>query len=104
MENLLNDTLISELICTRISHDLIGNIGAVSNAVELLEEGDMDFLDDIKSILKVSSTVLSARQKFFRMAFGLHNANLENMELVQNSNWYNQANVERKIDKIIINF
>ena len=83
MENILNDTLICELVCTRISHDLIGNIGAVSNAVELLEEGDMDFLDDIKSILKVSSTVLSARQKFFRMAFGLHNANLENMELVQ---------------------
>ena len=48
---------ISELICTRISHDLIGNIGAVANAVELLEEGDMDFLDDIRSILKTSSQV-----------------------------------------------
>ena len=55
------NNLVSELICTRISHDLIGNIGAVSNAVELLEEGDMDFLDDIKSILKTSSGVLSAR-------------------------------------------
>ena len=76
MENILNDTLICELVCTRISHDLIGNIGAVSNAVELLEEGDMDFLDDIKSILKTSSTVLSARQKFFRMAFGFDNDNL----------------------------
>lgn len=83
MNNDINDTLIAELICTRISHDLIGNIGAVANAVELLEEGDMDFLDDIKSILKVSSSVLSARQKFFRMAFGLGNANLENMPLVR---------------------
>lgn len=77
------NSLISELICTRISHDLIGNIGAVSNAVELLEEGDMDFLDDIKSILKTSSKVLSARLKFFRMAFGLANANLDNLEQVQ---------------------
>ena len=77
------NNLVSELICTRISHDLIGNIGAVSNAVELLEEGDMDFLDDIKSILKTSSGVLSARLKFFRMAFGLSNANLENLEQVK---------------------
>lgn len=77
------NNLVSELICTRISHDLIGNIGAVSNAVELLEEGDMDFLDDIKSILKTSSGVLSARLKFFRMAFGLSNANLENLDQVK---------------------
>lgn len=74
---------ISELICTRISHDIIGNIGAVANAVELLEEGDMDFLDDIKSILKTSSGVLAARLKFFRMAFGLDNANLQDPAKVQ---------------------
>lgn len=74
----LSPAHISEIICTRISHDLIGNIGAVSNAVELLDEGDMDFMDDIRSILHLSSSVLSARLKFFRMAFGLNNSNLEN--------------------------
>lgn len=73
---------VTELICTRISHDLIGNIGAVSNAVELLEEGDMDFLDDIRSILKTSSQVLAARLKFFRMVFGAANANIEDRSLV----------------------
>lgn len=83
MTKILSDTEIAELICTRISHDIIGNVGAVSNAVELLEEGDMDFLDDIRSILKVSSSVLSARLKFFRLAFGLTNANLENIDLVK---------------------
>lgn len=75
-------TDIAEIISTRISHDLIGNIGAVGNAVELLEEGDMDFMDDIKSILKISSSVLSNRLKFFRMAFGLENSNLESEEQV----------------------
>ena len=30
MENKIN---ISQLICTRISHDLIGNVGAFANAV-----------------------------------------------------------------------
>ncbi len=74
---------ISELICTRLSHDIIGNIGAVANAVELLEEGDADFMDDIKSILKTSSNVLSARMKFFRLAFGLNNANLKKQDILQ---------------------
>ncbi len=78
----MSNSLICELICTRLSHDIVGNIGAVSNAVELLEEGDMDFIDDIKSILSVSSKTLSSRLKFFRMAFGLNNSNLENKETV----------------------
>ena len=73
---------VTELVCTRISHDVIGNVGAVANAVELLEEGDMDFLDDIRNILKVSSRVLAARLKFFRMAFGLSNSNLKDIALV----------------------
>ena len=80
MQNL--NTIITELVCTRISHDLIGNIGAVSNAVELLEEGDDDFMGDIKSILKTSSSVLSARLKFFRMAFGLDNSNTADLNMV----------------------
>ena len=76
MNDTNNTTEISEQVLTRVCHDIIGNIGAVANAVELLEEGDLDFLDDIKSILKTSSGVLSARLKFFRLAFGLNNANL----------------------------
>ena len=33
---MLNEEQTTELICTRISHDIIGNVGAVANAVELL--------------------------------------------------------------------
>ncbi len=82
MNSVLSETELAELICTRISHDVIGNVGAVANAVELLEEGDMEFLDDIRSILNVSSSVLSARLKFFRLAFGLSNVNLDKTDLV----------------------
>ncbi len=67
---------LSELICTRISHDLIGNIGAVANAVELMDE-DPEAIDDAKSILSISSKVLTARLKFFRLAFGLNNTGVK---------------------------
>ena len=74
-----SSTLIAELICTRISHDLIGNIGAVSNAVELLDD-DPESVEDVKPILEISSKVLSDRLKFFRLAFGLSNASVRNID------------------------
>lgn len=67
---------LSELICTRISHDLIGNIGAVANAVELMDEAP-EAIDDAKPILSISSKVLTARLKFFRLAFGLNNTGVK---------------------------
>lgn len=69
-------TELPELICTRISHDLIGNIGAVANAVELMDE-DPEAVDDAKPILSISSKVLTARLKFFRLAFGLNNTGVK---------------------------
>ncbi|MBQ9235372.1 MAG: hypothetical protein IJ184_02785 [Alphaproteobacteria bacterium] len=75
--------ITAELICTRISHDIMGSIGAACNASELLEEGDMDFMDDIKAILKTSSSALAARMKFFRMAFGLDNSNLQDLNMAE---------------------
>ncbi len=75
--------LTAELICTRISHDIMGSIGAIGNATELLEEGDMDFIDDIKSILNTSFENLSKRMKFFRLVFGVDNSNLTDGALVE---------------------
>ena len=73
---------ISELILTRMCHDVAGIAGTVANAVELLEDGDMDFLEDITTNLKTSSAVMNARIKFFRLAFGLSNAKLEDMAFI----------------------
>lgn len=69
---------LPELICTRISHDLIGNIGAVANAVELMDEAP-EAVDDAKPILSISSKVLTARLKFFRLAFGLNNTGVKTL-------------------------
>ena len=65
-----SELILSELICTRICHDVIGPVGAISNGVELLEDGDADFLEDIKSLLMTSSTSLAAKLKMFRAVFG----------------------------------
>lgn len=70
----MKNIYVSEVIATRLSHDLIGNIGAVANAVELLNDGDEDDKEDINNILNFSSNVLSCRLKFFRLCFGLSNS------------------------------
>ena len=78
--NKMDNIFLSEVIATRLSHDLIGNIGAVSNAVELLNEGDEQDLDDVKNILNFSSLVLNKRLKFFRLCFGLSNASVKTLD------------------------
>ena len=74
---MINHIFLSEVLATRLSHDLIGNIGAVANAVELLNEGDAEDSEDIRNILNFSSSVLSKRLKFFRLCFGLANASVK---------------------------
>lgn len=76
----MSNTFVSEIVATRLSHDLIGNIGAVANAVELFNEGDEDDREDIGNILNFSSKVLSRRLKFFRLCFGLSNAAVKTVE------------------------
>lgn len=75
----MKDIFLSEVLMTRLSHDLIGNIGAVANAVELLNDGDEDDKEDISNILNFSSNVLSKRLKFFRLCFGLSNASVKDI-------------------------
>ena len=79
----MKDTFLSEVLATRLSHDLIGNIGAVANATELLNEGDDDDREDISNILNFSSNVLTKRLKFFRLCFGLSNATVKSMNELQ---------------------
>ena len=94
---------LSELICTRISHDLIGNIGAVANAVELMDE-DPEAIDDAKPILSISSKVLTARLKFFRLVFGLNNTGVKTIaEITAPAEEY-IATVGRRTAPIKLNF
>ncbi len=64
---------LTNLVYTRISHDLSNAAGAVYNGTELLAE-DIDGARETAVLLQNSAQVLMARLKFFRQAFGLPNA------------------------------
>jgi len=71
---------LSELIATRLSHDLSGQIGAVSNALQLYDDAP-DMLEQIMELIRFSSDDLMIKIKFFRLAYGVpsktENADLE---------------------------
>lgn len=61
---------LSALLGSRLCHDLIGPLGAIGNGVELLMIAPEAAADDI-AMLSESVRSLTARLRFFRMAFGL---------------------------------
>lgn len=69
----MNDPLhLVGLLCARLCHDLVGPVGAVVNGIELLTDADDD--DELReqsiALIGDSATELSARLRFFRVAFG----------------------------------
>lgn len=76
-------TELADLVCTRISHDLIGNIGALAGALELIQENNGVTDEDTMSILSTASDTLKARQKFFRVAFGVDGKSMTSEDIRQ---------------------
>ena len=61
---------LTELVATRISHDLAGGIGSLGNMLDCMDVGENLDAED-KNILDNVAQSLSARQKFLRIAFGV---------------------------------
>ena len=61
---------LSALLGSRLCHDLIGPVGAIGNGVELLLIAQGGAADEL-SLLAESVKSLTARLRFFRVAFGL---------------------------------
>ena len=65
------DLQILELVCSRLCHDLISPVGAVSNGLELMaEEGDDDLMQDARRLVESSSQRASALLQMYRSAYG----------------------------------
>ena len=60
----------TELLCSRLCHDLISPLGAINNGVEIVGEGDPSVLSDAIALIGSSARKATARLAYFRLAFG----------------------------------
>lgn len=58
------------MLSSKLCHDLISPIGAVSNGVEFLEEMGADAGEEVTSLIAHSAGQASAKLRAYRMAFG----------------------------------
>ncbi len=61
----------ASLLCSRLCHDLLNPVGAITNGLELLaEEHDDAMRAQCLDLLAESARVSAAKLKFYRLAFG----------------------------------
>lgn len=62
---------LAALLCSRLCHDLLSPVGAISNGLELLaDERDPEMRARCMDLLDQSATASANKLKFFRLAFG----------------------------------
>ena len=62
---------LASLLCSRLCHDLLSPVGALSNGLELLaDETDPEMRDRCVELLEQSARTSADKLKFFRLAFG----------------------------------
>ena len=70
----MNDTAavdLASLLCSRLCHDMLSPVGALSNGLELLsEERDPEMRQRCFELLEQSARISADKLKFFRLAYG----------------------------------
>lgn len=61
---------VTELLASKICHDLISPVGAVANGVEFMEEMGPDAGAEATDLIKFSALQASAKLQAYRMAYG----------------------------------
>lgn len=62
---------LAALLCSRLCHDLLSPVGALSNGIELLaDENDPAMRKQCMDLLEQSAKTSTDKLKFFRLAFG----------------------------------
>jgi histidine phosphotransferase ChpT len=68
---MLSDLDLAALLCSRVCHDVISPVGAITNGLELLDvEDDEGMREMAMSLVKKSARQASAKLQFCRIAFG----------------------------------
>src|SRR5690606_1053156 len=66
-----SSTDLAALLCSRLCHDLLSPVGALSNGLELLaEEQDPEMRQRCFELLEQSARISTDKLKFFRLAYG----------------------------------
>lgn len=63
-------TRASEILISKICHDLVSPVGAVNNGIEFLSDMGADGLQDGLSLIEHSAKQASVRLQLFRMCYG----------------------------------
>ena len=61
---------LTELLCSRLCHDLISPLSAITNGIELVADGDKQTLDDAIGLIGTSARQGTSRLAYFRLALG----------------------------------
>src|SRR5690554_5668611 len=62
---------LAALVASRVCHDIISPVGAMTNGLEVLdEEGNEDMRDFAMDLIRKSARQASAKLQFARLAFG----------------------------------
>jgi histidine phosphotransferase ChpT len=78
----LDDIHLTAFMSSKICHDLVGPVGAISNGLELLEEEtDEDTRAYAMELIQFSASVARARLEFARLAFGASSAHGSEIDL-----------------------
>ncbi len=66
-----SQTDLAAMLCSRLCHDMLSPVGALSNGLELLaDEKDPEMRARCVELLEQSASISTAKLKFFRLAFG----------------------------------
>ena len=66
-----SSTDLAALLCSRLCHDLLSPVGALSNGLELLaDEKDPEMRQRCFELLEQSAKISADKLKFFRLAYG----------------------------------
>ena len=67
----IDPTQFASLLCSRLCHDMLSPVGALSNGLELMrDEQDPEMRERCMELLEQSAATSTAKLKFFRLAFG----------------------------------
>ncbi|MEM7617043.1 MAG: histidine phosphotransferase family protein [Pseudomonadota bacterium] len=78
-----NDYVISELMISRLCHDISSPIGAVNNSIELINEGDSDITEQAEILLRDNASDAIARLNFYKVAYGLSTYDIKDISKIR---------------------